>query len=79
VRLMSMGRISTSVYGECWRMAFARGRCIYHESFVRCGRGRGPCSISIPLSESFNRGVSSAAIGVSVEYRLEKPGVVGFV
>jgi hypothetical protein len=50
VRLMTMGRMSNSVPGQCCRMALASG-CIYCESVVGCGRGCGPCNISIPLSE----------------------------
>jgi hypothetical protein len=55
------------------------GGCIYRESFVRCGRRCVPCSIPIPLSKSFNRGVSSAAVCVSGESRFEKSDEVGFV
>jgi hypothetical protein len=52
VRLMTMGRISTSVPGQLLRMAFARG--VYLAQTIElCERGCGPCSTSIPLSESF--------------------------
>jgi hypothetical protein len=52
VRLMTMGRMPTLAPNQCWRMALARGY-ICRESCERCGRGFGPCNISIPLSESF--------------------------
>jgi hypothetical protein len=52
VRLMTMGRMSTTVHGQCWRMALARG-CIWRESVGLRGRGCGLCSTSIPLFESF--------------------------
>jgi hypothetical protein len=52
VRLMTLGRMSTSVPGMCGRMALARG-CIWRESLEELRRGCGPCSISIPLTESF--------------------------
>jgi hypothetical protein len=53
VRLMTMGRMSTSVPSQCWRMALARGVYFFRESCVRCGRGCGKCNIFIPLSEYF--------------------------
>jgi hypothetical protein len=52
VRLMTMGRMSTSVPGHWLRMAFARV-CIWRESIGLFGRGCGPCSTSTLLSESF--------------------------
>jgi hypothetical protein len=78
VRLMTMGSMSTSVPGQCCRMALARG-CIYRESVVRCGRVCGMCSISIPLSESFNRGLTSSAVRMSDESRFEESDEVGLV
>jgi hypothetical protein len=51
VRLMTMERMATSVHGEWWRMALARG-CTLRESIELGGRGCGPCNTSIPLSES---------------------------
>jgi hypothetical protein len=52
VRLMTMVRMSTFVPGQCWRMTLARG-CIWRQSFEPYGRGCGPFSVSILLSESF--------------------------
>jgi hypothetical protein len=50
VRLMAMGRMSTSAPGQWFRMAFARV-CIWLESSGLYGRGCGLCSTSTPLSE----------------------------
>jgi hypothetical protein len=47
LRLMTMGRMSTAVRSQCWRMALARG-CICRGSFELCGRDCGRCSTSIP-------------------------------
>jgi hypothetical protein len=78
VRLIMMRRMSTMVPGQCCRRALAR-ECICLESFERCWRGCGLCTIFIRLSESFNRGVSSSVVRVSNESRFEESDEVGFV
>jgi hypothetical protein len=63
VRLMTMGRMSTSVPCLWWRMALARG-CNWREIVGLRGRGYGPCSISMPLSELFkSRSIGGDLIG----------------
>jgi hypothetical protein len=52
VRLMTTGRMSTSVHGQWRRMALARGG-IWHESIGLFGRGCGRCNTSTVLFESF--------------------------
>jgi hypothetical protein len=58
VRLMTMGRMSTIVLGQCRRMALARG-CICRGLVDMCGRGYGPCYfhslIQIFLIEEYRR------------------------
>jgi hypothetical protein len=41
VRLMTMRRVSASVPGQCWRMAFARGYIVRESCVQYCVRGCG--------------------------------------
>jgi hypothetical protein len=78
VRLMTMGSMSTSAPSQGCEMALARGVFIADHL---CGVGEViVCAVYLfPYPNRFTRGVASAAVRMSDEYRFEKSDEVGFV
>jgi hypothetical protein len=79
VRLMTIGRMSTSVHGQCWRMSLARGGVFVANQLRYDGEVVVRAVFSFPYLNLFSRRISSSAVRVSSEFRFEESDEVRFV